>query len=1549
MTQKTSEFIHRRNFLLHLQERAGYDQTVLLKEPAHESPTSSLIDQMHIEYTITTQLSDVSGVRPAYAMEGTESHPVLLLEYIPGQSLAELIRSNSLDMAEKLSLAVNMSRVLSCIHEKQVMHKDISSGNILVADDNTPGSQGGVYIIDFGLASITRQENPSHLAPDDALVGTLAYISPEQSGRMNRPVDYRTDFYSLGIILYELFTGQLPFESGDTLEMIHAHIARQPQPPQQIESGIPDLVSDIILKLLAKVAEDRYQTAHGLQTDLMHCLDQWQSNGRIEPFELGGYDFTGRLQIPQMLYGRQAEIEQLQAALDRATTGSAQLLFVAGYSGVGKTSLVHEIQKDVITNKGIFIEGKFDQLQWVLPYSAWAQAFTQLVDSLLAESEPNLAGWREIIQDALGENGQILIDRIPDLERIIGPQSEVPQLGGIENQNRFNYIFNRFISSLATPEHPLVVFLDDLQRIDPASLHLIEALMAAQSTSSFLLIGAYRSDEVDPAHPLAVSQERMQAESDRVTVITLGDLPSANTNHLLADTLQLSVPDCRDLDKVLVEKTGGNPFFYRQLLYALEADRLLKFDVEGRHWHWDDALDQSLQARGSVVELMIDKIRTLPGETQRALSLAACLGSRFDTSTLAIITGHEQADVLSDLNPAVQAGLIIRSDGHFSFAHDRIQEAGYALIPPSDLPQTHLKIGRTLLADTPNEDLEGEDFDIVGHLNAGRALIDRDSEKFELARLNLRAGQKAKIAAAYSDAKKFIEVGIELIGTNSWNDQYDLTLALHNENGQLAAVSGQFDQIFKTADLINANTIRIVDRIGIYMTQIEAETVRYNFAKALKIGLRALKELGIEIPTLPDEGIYQSLRDRLVALLDSRSEEIWVGLPEMYDETAIAISSLLASEMVTTYVGNPPLFPIITYRGAILTLEFGLDVWSPFFCASVAMLELGSIDHKTPADVAFNKILFAKKLQQIAQEMLKNPVTTRGKARTQLILAHVAVWTESIEKGIGLAQDTYLSGYQTGDVLFVSNGAINFAKQAFAAGMNLVAYQNQVSDYANSLISMDQILAPNWIAIHLQTAQNLRETQPEPDRLDGIYFNEDEWLPSARDSKDLAGLLSHSVCKLLLAYNFDIDDRLDEYTRKAEGLIGGATANISIVLFYLYFPLSKLRLTAGNGANGDPGPMDLINRYLQLVEIWAGSAPSTFRHKYDLIAAEKARVLGDLDGALTHYEQAINGARENGFSHEEALANELYARFWLERRNERFASQFMREAHRLYIKWGALAKAEHLNKRYPNLMTGRHLVVDEMPTQTISYQSAVDLDLITVLKASQDIAREIELDGLLTNLMTNVIENSGAQQGYLLLEQDAKWMIVAQADVDGAETQITDSISITDTDLLAESIVHYVAHTQETVVLEDASQSGKFSNDPYIQSHQAKSLLCAPLINQGKINSILYLENNLASYVFSPQRVQLLQLLSSQMAISIDNARIHRQLEELLEERSKALSSAEAQIRAILESSPLGIALTSSEGEFLSINKALQNMLGISENELHQWTVGDFYADPADR
>ena len=1547
MTEPT---VHRRNFLLHLQERPGYDGSVLLKEPAREQPSPSQLDQLHNEYAVTRQLADATGVRQALAKEGTESRPVLLLEYIEGQTLAELVRTGSLDVADKLRLALRVVRALSRVHDHQVTHKDVSSGNILVASrKDSPGSEGGVYLIDFGLASTVRREIPARMAPDDTLVGTLAYVSPEQTGRMNRQVDYRTDLYSLGICLYEMFTGQLPFTGSDALEIIHAHIAREPQPPHEVDSGIPRPVSDIVLKLLAKNAEDRYQTTAGLANDLEKYSSRLQDSGRVEPFELGADDFSGRLQIPQRLYGRDAEIEQLRAVLDRAVAGPAQLLLVAGYSGIGKTALVHEMQKDVISKQGIFVEGKFDQLQRTLPYLAWAQTLTQLVNNWLTGSESSLAGWRDAILDAVGDNGQVLIDVIPALERIIGPQPGVPSLSGLENRNRFNYTFNRFISGIASPEQPLVVFLDDLQWIDPASLNLIESLLTVRHTSGLLVIGAYRDNEVGADHPLAISQERMQAKSDQVTVITLADLAAIDVDHLLADTLRLTVVDCRELGQALVDKTAGNPFFFRQQLYALESEELLSFDSEQRRWVWEEDLQQRLQAVGNVVDLMIGKIQGLPFETQHILSMASCLGSRFKTSALGTITRRSRENILSDLTPALQSDLVLRQDGEFSFLHDRIQEAGYSLIPQADLPRMHLEIGRALLANTADEDLSQEIFDIVGHLNAGRTLLEAEAEKLDLAVLNLKAGQKAKSASAFSDASAYFEIAIDLLGPESWRGRYDLTLSLHNELGEVTSYLGRYEQLEPIVDLIHENARSVMDRIRISMAQINAASATGDLVLSVEIGLQILDQLGFEIPAQPSPEEFRRLQHRYLELLKGRPDEVIAGLPKMTDEKALAASTIIISILTATFATNPDVYCFLGFTGGILTLEYGVFPWSPHFFGQLGSVLWVAEDHGTPADHVLDSLLWFRQIQDVVLDMVEDPFFKPSSARALEGVYHIGAYCRPIEEITELARRALYAGFEVGDLLFAAHGPLFIAMYDFVSGKNLDESRSQMIEYVQLLGEVNQTLFATWTANYLQAGVSFMEPSEEPQRLIGRYFDEDAFLSAAEAANDISGRHFYYAIRLMVTYHFDVDHELPELMIESEKFIHAGQGLMTTAITRVYSALSKLRLYPTLTPQNQEEAMNKVDQSLQLMEIWSQSAPTTFQHMYDLIRAEKARVLGETDKALAHYEQAIQGANKVGFTHDEALANELYARFWTDRDDERFAAPLMREAHSLYQKWGARAKAKHLATRYPEWLVSRRIVSDEPAGQTTSTETESDLDLRTVLKASQDIAGELALGSLVARLMSNVIESSGAQKGCLILKQAGHWTIISEVSLEDSQPHTPVPRRIDEADALPRGVVHYVARTQETVALEDASESGDFVHDPYVRTHHARSILCLPLVNQGKTTAILYLENNLAPGVFSAKRISLLRLLSSQIAISIDNAQTHAELESLLEARSKALASAEAQVRSLFEDSPLGIALTSYEGRIVSANKAVLQMLRISEEEFLQHQVLDFYSERTDR
>jgi PAS domain S-box-containing protein len=1425
----------------------------------------------------------------------------------------DMMSASPLPLSQFLSFGVAMCAALNELHKKDQVHTDIRPQNIQWYPENSKvelahAAEGG----NASLFSDTR----------------LPYISPEQTGRMNRRVDYRTDLYSLGVVFYELLTGEPPFLSDDSLEMIHSHIAKKPAPAHEINADIPEPISAIIMRLLEKNAIDRYQSVFGLRRDLERSIEQLDAEGSIQPFELGESDFTGVFLIPQKLYGREDEVRGLLETFERVSEGTAELLLVAGYSGVGKTALVHEVQKSITVKRGYFIEGKFDQYQRNIPYSAWGQALGGFVTHLLMESESQLENWKAQILEAVGLSGNLLTDMIPNLELVIGPQPDVPELDGQATQNRLNYVFQRFIKVIARKEHTLVVFLDDLQWIDSASLNFLKTLLTDSDQAHCLIIGAYRDNEVEATHPLMVGVAELQETHVKLERLTLNSLLETDVNSLCSDTLRCLPSESRPLAQLVYSKTGGNAFFTHRLLHALHEDQLLVFDSSHDRWRWDlDALNQ-LELADNVIDLMIVKVRSLPEAMQEILQLAGCIGNQFDLSTLAMLAQQPVEAVSTVLETSLRENILLPVEDLYKFAHDRIQQAVYSLIHPDARVRLHRRIGFSLLENTSADEIDEKVFDIVGHFNQALDSIDTEEDRLRVSELNLKAGQKAKSASAFVQAKEYIEVGLDLLREDSWQHQYDLTLSLHNENGYLAALTGQFEQVDATAILIQTHAKTILDQVRIYMVRIEVETSKSQLAKALEIGLKVLKELGIEIPTQPGEEDYQRLTDRFVSLLSSRSIEHWGGLPLMTDKTALAASAILAAEMSTAYAGNPSLYPIIALKSAILSLEFGLNTWSPFFFGNVGLLTLASISIGTDTSVAFEKIQFTREVYRMMCEMMENPVTARSRSKSLNLLVIISPWIEPIEKGIELSKASFRSGYEQGDFLYSSYATYLFAVQAFASGMNLEAYQSQLSNQTDGLIRLGQKTGYYWVMIYQQTAQNFKETSLEPHRLQGSYFDEDEWLPGALEN-DVTSLHNLSINKLILVYHFDLDDKLDEHVLKAADLLIGGPAMFSMVLFYLYFALSKLRLVGEINTKDHAETINLVDSYLQLLGVWSISAPTSFQHMYDLISAEKARVTGDLDGALSHFELAISGARANGFIHEEALANELYARFWIERDNARFADPLMDEAHSLYLKWGATAKAEHLVKRYPECMAKAR--VPTANEAALSDQRLADhLDLHTILKASQKMAGEIELESLLANMMDIVIENAGAQTGFLLMEEDGRWMVVASGGFESSEALVQEPQDVGVNEVVSQGIVNYVIRTQESVVLMDAFNEGDFTHDNTIQQRQSKSVLCTPLIDQGRTSGVLYLENNLTIGAFTVKRVELLNLLSSQMAMALNNVKLYSNLNAKVAETIER----EERFRGTFEQAAVGIAHVSTEGKFIRINQKFCEIVGYSKDEM---------------
>ncbi|MFB2923889.1 trifunctional serine/threonine-protein kinase/ATP-binding protein/sensor histidine kinase [Aerosakkonema funiforme] len=1515
--------------------------SVIIKTLLAEYPTLEEISRLRHEYKILAPLN-IPGIAKPLALENYRNGLALILEDFQGISVKQLLSEQKISILSFLSLASQLAEIIHELHQNHIIHKDIKPQNILIDTQKWIAK-----LIDFSIASRLSRETPT-IGNPDLLEGTLIYMSPEQTGRMNRSVDYRTDFYSLGVTFYEILTGELPFKTNDPLELVHCHIAKIPEPPHHLNPEIPQAVSEIVMKLMAKTAEDRYQSALGLKADIETCLNQLALRGEIVDFVTGKMDKSGQFLIPQKLYGREEEVAQLLETFDRIAAGNTEMMLVSGYSGIGKTSVVNEVHKPIVRQRGYFISGKFDQFKRNIPYSALIQAFSELMRQVATQTEEKIADWKSNLLQALGQNGQVIIDVIPEVEWIIGKQPEVVQLGPTESQNRFNGVFQKFIGVFARKEHPLVVFLDDLQWADSASLKLIELIMTDAANQYVLLIGAYRDNEVSPTHATIQTIEKIQQAGAVVNNIVLQALNLGNVLDLLADTLNETVASSLlklngserivPLAELVFNKTQGNPFFLTTVLSSLYSEKLLTFDFSEGRWLWDI---EKIQALGitdyNVVELVARNIQKLPETTQHVVKLAACIGNKFNLDNLAIVNEKSLLTTADELWDALQAGLILPLSSDYKiplfvddfeqkywqtqdlkvsykFLHDRVQQAAYSLIPESERKITHLKIGKLLLQKTAKFALSENIFDIVNQLNIGVEFVTEEEEKEELAKLNLTAGKKALAASAYDAAARYLNVGLQLLPPDSWDTKYELTRDLYVETSAAEYLNINFDRAKQLSDVVLERAKTLLEKVPVYETQIQFYIAQNQMQAAIDTALPVLKMLGVSLPRKPSNlnvliGLIQ-----LKLNLERKGINKLPELPEMTDPKKQAAIRVLTTVFIPVFLVTPTLYPLITFEIINLCLKYGnspLVAYAYSIYGVILLSALGDIE----SGYQFGQLAL-KLVERFNAKEIKPKVD-------QIFYSGLQHWKQPAKQALEPLREGIQSGLEVGDIEFACNNAMGYCTSSLFSGEFLESVARGQVKYIEFMDKNHQEFSSTVTKIGYQFVCNLQGLAPEKIRLIGSIFDEEKILPSLIKSNNSFHIFPVYFYTSVLAYLFKEYSFALERARLAERFVKIIGSGLFVPNHNFYYSLILLASYDRASQKEKEQYLNLVKSNQKKMKKWADHAPLNSQHKYELVEAEKARVLGRFFLAQEFYDRSIKGAKEQGYIQEEALANELAAEFHFSCGRERIAQTYVTEAYYAYIRWGAKAKVKDLEERYPQFFS--QIIKREPPdidiTRTTSSSttggSASALDLVTVTKASQAISSEIVLDKLLSKLMHIILENVGASKGFLFLSKANKLVLVAEGSVEKSKVRVLPSVPIESRPDLPGSIINYVERSQQTVVLNNATVEGLFTNDPYILKAQPKSIFCWPLTHQGKFTGILYVENNLAVGAFTPARLSVLKLLAAQASISLENATLYNNLQtysQQLEAKNQELDSKNE-------------ALQESAAQLKEKNEALENYL----------------------
>jgi len=1448
------------------------------------------IHDLRREYDILKSL-DHKLVIKALELYEDDKNTALILEDFDGKSLRQFLNEGSLSLIEFTNIAIKLCEAIAYVHQNGIVHKDIRPDNILLSKENE-----SIKLMEFDIASQIPKESILQIG-SGIIEANIKYASPEQTGRMNRSVDYRSDIYSLGISFYEMLTGNVPFDSEDPVELVHAHLAVQATPPYLIDNSIPKVLSDIVMKMIEKVPENRYKNLLGIKHDLIRFRDLVLQKADKMEFEIAKKDILDKLVIPEKLYGREIQVKQLLDCFNLCLDGKNQFLIVYGSPGIGKTVLINEVQKSMVRNRGIFIRGKFDQFQRDIPYVAIINAFQTVVDSIVEGSASEIEKWNKRITEELGNNVSLIVEVIPGLKKIVGKTTPVEALPPAESANRFNLVFKKFITLFARGPQPLVLFLDDMQWADIPSLKLLKFILSDWKKSHLMIIGSFRDNEVDNTHPLSQTIGEIE-ELRKIHRIKLHELSKTDLEEILMDTFYKERIEIIELAALIEKKTKCNPFFIYEFLKNLHKRGLIFFDYTHNAWSWSIEEIKKINITDNVANMIADTVMELSAETRNLCSMASCIGNEFTLNTLAIIseqTVHHTANILWE---AIHDGMIIpisksyrlaytnapeAGKTRYKFHHDRVQQACNSLISEKDKSSIHLRIGRLLKTKLSEEQKDNKIFDIANHYNNGISLITDLEELIEIAELNVDAGQKAKKSSAFEPAYRYFKTALSILPEDCWQQYYALSLKASNEAAETAYLSSHDREMERICKVILQNTNTLLDKVKAYTILIQSFGSRNQNDKAVTTSFDILNQLGVRIPKKP--GPVHLLKELMVTkwrLRKKTTEELYL-LNEMESEKWLSAMSVMSVVTGPAYIYNTNLFMLIVFKMIELSLKYGNNKYTSFAYAIYGIVLAGPL-------MAYDDV---KLYGELSKKLLDKYRTDELKCKVNYVLGTCWHWKHPRKEAARKMFLNIQTGLETGDFLYASYAVNMYLNLKFYTAENLEELEEELIQYCNMLESIKQNIGLGWTNTFMQMISNLRNQDEVKTKLDGVYINEDERIAVMTEGQDNAGICLLYITKTMTSYFLADYDNAYKHSKLAIKQID-AVVGMDLVNGHNFFHGMSAAASQGDGLSR-LARLREIKKSIKNQKIWAVHSPQNNITRLELLKAEKCQIQGKYQIAVDHYVNAKEFALEYGNIPEYSMALERHARLLFKTGRERDANKVLLNAYKSYSSWGAEAKLLQLEKEFGSDLFSRSRENRRRTWNKEDIISEEYIDLQSVIKASQALSSQVQVNELLEKTSYIILENAGATKCSVMLNENGTWQHeISRYSIAGKDSQTARQVPLDEINqqdlLLPMSIINRVIDYGKSIILNNPHSNSAFSEDLYLQKFKPHSILSFPFFSKGEIRGVIYLENSLVSGAFNEKREKLLSVISAQIAISLENARLYENLEQKVKERTRKIT-----------------------------------------------------------